>query len=307
MPPGLKAQLRQGPDRVRRSGTTVAFPQERNLPGFLLQLAELSLELGGSGGAAGAYAARLANLSSAPALVGRPTTFEARRTAGAVGPETVRVGGLLDRVGAVARDSVGAFAGGVALPTVGLGGLGADLDLGRGSVELGLGRVGDSVQARIAWRSSDVTWRRRGSPPSDSAAGPVPADVTPRGAAAALARSASDVAWRTLSALRDVRIEARLSGPLARPRLAVGSNVASALGDALRRELGAEARRAEAQVRERVDAVIGERVAEAERAVRAFETQALERVAAERARLEEAKRQLEARLKVLAPGIPGIR
>jgi hypothetical protein len=85
----------------------------------------------------------------------------------------------------------------------------------------------------------------------------------------------------------------------------VGSNVARALADGLRNELGAEVRRAESEVRARVDALVQERVAQAEQAVAGFETQARERIAAERARLEQARRDVEARIRALT-GIPGI-
>jgi hypothetical protein len=115
-----------------------------------------------------------------------------------------------------------------------------------------------------------------------------------------------NVVWRTVSGLRDVRVEARLSGPLSSPRLSVGSNIAGALANGLREQVGAELREAEAQVRGRVDALVDERVTQARGAVEGFETQVRDRVAAERARLDQVKRDLEARVRALVPGIPGI-
>jgi hypothetical protein len=212
----------------------------------------------------------------------------------------VRVGAILTRVGAVARDSVGAFVSGLRLPTVALAPLGAELALGTGTTELVLERRGDSLDARLGWQSAAVTWQRLAGAATDSAAAAAPAPgVSARGLAAAAGRSALDVAWRTLSGLRDVRIDARIAGSLARPRLAVGTNVARALADGLRNELGAEVRQAEADVRARVDALVQERVSQAEQAVAGFEAQARERIAADRARLEDAKRQLEARVRAL--------
>lgn len=308
MPPGIEARLRQGPDRVRASGTTVLFPKREQLPTFLLRVAEASLEIGGTGAAAGDYAATLTDLTSAPALIGRPTVLRAGRTQGRQGPETVQVGATLNRVGADARDSVGAVVSGIELPGVDLAPLGVALGLGRGTTELQLQRQGESLDARMSWRSDEVVWRQLGTP--DSATGATPAAVTParptmQAAGQALQRSATDIAWRTVSRLQDVRIEARLSGSLLRPRLAVGSNVARALADGLRDELGAEVRRAEAEVRARVDALVQERVGQAEQAVGAFESQARDRLATERARLEQARRELEARVRALT-GIPGI-
>jgi uncharacterized protein (TIGR03545 family) len=309
MPPGVEARLRQGPDRVRAAGTNVLFPKHEHLPAFLLQVAEASLAIGGTGAAAGEYAARLTDLTSAPALVGRPTVLQAGRTAGQRGPETVRLGAILNRVGEVARDSVGAFVSGVGLPTVALAPLGAELGLGRGTTELVLQRRGDSLDARLGWHSTGVAWRRLGA---DSAAAPdslrpsaIPERITAAGVGQSVRRSATDIAWRTLSGLTDVRIDARLTGSLRSPRLAVGSNVAGALADGLRNELGAEVRRAEGEVRARVDALVQERVTEAQQAVAGFEAQARERIAAERARLEQARRDLEARIRALT-GIPGI-
>jgi hypothetical protein len=308
MPPGLKARMRQGPDRTRRAGRTVEFPRRERLPGFLLQLAELSLEIGGSGAAAGDYSARITDVTSAPALIGRPLTFAAGRTGGRVGPRTVRLGGSLDHTGPAARDSASGLVSGLQLPTISLAPLGVDLGLGQGGVELALGRAGDSLDLRLTWVSNAVTWNRRpGAAPTDTTGPAAPAGpVTTQAVGQTLARSVENVVWRTLSGLRDVRIDARLDGPVARPRLAVGSNVARALADGLRAQLGTELRAAEAQVRSRVDALVNDQVARAESAVGGFETQVRDRVAAERARLDQVKRDLEARVRALVPGIPGI-
>jgi hypothetical protein len=201
---------------------------------------------------------------------------------------------------------VSALVAGLTLPSVSLAPVGAEVGLGRGTTDLVLRRRGDSLDARMSWESSNVTWRREDGAPADTARTPAPpAEVSAQGLAGAARRSAEDVIWRTLAGLRDVRIEARLSGSLSRPRLAVGSNVARALADGLRAELGAELRRAEGEVRDRVDALVQERVASAEQAVQGFQSQVEERVAAERARLEQVKRDLEARVRALA-GVPGI-
>jgi uncharacterized protein (TIGR03545 family) len=308
MPPGLEARLMEGPDRVRRAGTTVVFPKREHLPKFLLVLAELSLEIGGAGAAAGEYAARVTDVTTAPALVGRPTTFSAGRTGGRAGPETVSVGGTLNHVGSVIRDSLGALVSGVSLPSLTLAPLGVEMGLGRGGTELRFTRVGDSLDARMVWASNAVTWNRltaaaAGAGGVPDSAAPAAAPLTAQGVGQALRRSAEAVVWRTLSGLRDVRIEARLTGPVSRPRLAVGTNVARALADGLRDQLGAELRDQEAQVRARVEALVAERVAEAQQAVTAFQSQVLDRVAAERARLDQAKADLEARVRSLAPGI----
>jgi uncharacterized protein (TIGR03545 family) len=308
MPPGLKARLRQGPDRARMRGTTVDFPLWEHLPKFLLQFAELTLAIGGTGAAAGDYAGRVTDVTTEQALVGRPTVFRVARTGGQVGPETVRLGGLFDHAGDVIRDSLGALVSGLTLPSLTFRPLGVELGLGRGGLELEVGRTGDELDARFAWASNAVTWNRLtgGAVPDTGGAAPSEAPVTVQGVGRALQRSVENVVWRTVSGLRDVRVEARLSGPLSSPRLSVGSNIAGALANSLREQVGAELREAEAQVRARVDALVSERVTQAQGAVGEFETQVRDRVAAERARLDQARRDLEARIRALVPGIPGI-
>jgi uncharacterized protein (TIGR03545 family) len=309
MPPGLDKRVRQGPDRVRASGTTVRFPKLEQLPTFLLQVAEASLEIGGTGAAAGNYAATLTDLTSAPALVGRPTVLSAGRTGGRVGPETARIAAILNHVGATPHDSVNAFVSGLTLPTVNLSPVGATLDLGKGTTELILGRQGDNLAARFTWQSSNVAWRKLGADTTSAAdttrRSAVPQQLSAQAVGQSLRGTAEDIAWRAVAGLENVRIDAQLSGSLAHPRLAVGSNVASAVSDGLRAELGAQLQRAEADVRGRVDALVQERVDQAQQAVSAFETQGRERIAAERARLDQAKRDLEARIRALT-GIPGI-
>jgi uncharacterized protein (TIGR03545 family) len=308
MPPGVQKRMRAGPDRVRASGTTVRFPKREQLPTFLLRVAEASLEIGDTGAAAGNYAAKLTDLTSAPALVGQPTVLEAGRTGGRVGPQTARIGAILNHVGATPKDSINAFVSGLSLPTVNLSPIGTSLNLGRGTTDLVLGRQGENMAARFTWQSDNVSWNKLSA---DSAAADttrrsaVPQQLSGQAVGRSLRRSAEDIVWRAVSGLKNVRIEAQLSGPLTRPRLAVGSNVASAIGSSLRAELGAQIQSAEADVRARVDALVQDRVNQAQQAVNAFQTQAQERVNAERARLDQAKKDLEARIRALT-GIPGI-
>jgi len=313
MPPGVKARLHQGPNRVRAAGSTVVFPLKEHLPSFLLHLAEATVAIGGSGAGAGNYDARVVDATSDPDLLGRPTTFQAARTEGKVGPETVRVGGLLNHVGSAIRDSLSAFVGGVGLPTIALAPLGAELGLGRGTADLVLRRVGDSLDTRFTWVSSDLHWERladtagaagrAGAAAAAEAAGGGRLDA--RSVGQSLQRSAEGMLWRTLTGLTDVRIEARLTGSVRSPRLAVGSNVARAVADGLREQVGRQLAETEAAVRARVDEVVDQQVARAQDAVSAFQAQALDRVAAERQRLDQAKRDLQARARALI-GIPGI-
>jgi uncharacterized protein (TIGR03545 family) len=290
MPPGLRRQLRAGPGRVRASGTDVLFPREEQLPDFLIRLAELSLSIGGEGAAAGAYDARLTGVTTQPAILGAPTTFRMARRAGRAGPTDARVAGMLDHRHAPVRDTVAARFSGIALPTIPVGGLGAQVMLGVGATELRLDRRGETIDGSWTWRAPNVTWER------DTAA--------PRAATPAL-RLVEDALWRAVSRLDSVEIEARFSGSLRTPTLGIRTNVAAAVGNALRDQLGDEIRRAEQQVRAKVDALVEERVAEARAQADHVKAEVTDRIAGERARLEAQKVALEARLRDLVR-IPGI-
>jgi uncharacterized protein (TIGR03545 family) len=289
VPPGLRRRFGQGPDRVRASGRDVLFPREETLPRFLVRLAELSLAIGGEGAAAGDYAARVTGLTTEPAVYGAPTRFLVERGAGRVGPSEVHIAGLLDHVAAPVRDSVAARIVGVTLPTLPLAGLGATVALGQGTTELSFDRRGDQIEGRWLWRATSVTWVRDSLPSSLS---PPLALVT-------------NAIWNALHRLATVEIEARFTGSADGPALAIRTNIADAVAGALREQLGAEIRRAETEVRRRVDALVAEHVMAARAAADQVRGRALEQVGAERGRLDEAKAALEARLRALLR-IPGI-
>lgn len=87
--------------------------------------------------------------------------------------------------------------------------------------------------------------------------------------------------------------------------MGVRTNIADAVANALRAQLGDEVRRAEQQVRARVDQLVETKVAEARSAADAARSQVLSRIAEERARLDEQRAALEARLRELTR-IPGV-
>jgi len=292
MPPGLAERLDPGPKRMRASGTDARFPREHDYPTFLLRFGEASLSLGGQGAAAGNYDARVTGVTSAPTLYGKPTTFTVSRTAAAVGPTSVRASGMLDHVRRPLRDSVDVSADGITLPTVQIGAFGATLDLGKGSSQLMLARTGDSLSARWVWHSNDVTWTRQGGSVAGAAGG------------AGIAQAAQEMLWNTISGLKDVQVEARLSGPIASPRLAIGTNVADAVSQSLQRQLGDKVKQAEAQVRARVDSLVASQVSAARSAVDSVRSTAQQAVDEQRAKLDQAKKDLESRLKSLVGGLP---
>ena len=111
--------------------------------------------------------------------------------------------------------------------------------------------------------------------------------------------------WRAVSRLDSVEIEATFGGTLSSPTLGIKTNIAGAVGDALREQLGEEVRRAEQQVRARVDALVSEKVAEARTYADSARGEVDTRIAGERARLQEQRTALEAKLRELVR-IPGI-
>ena len=288
MPPGLLPRASTGPERARRAGEDIRFPKEQALPGFLLRSAELSFLLRPTSNQPQRYAGRLTGLSSDPALYGRPMV------ASASGPQLI-AGALLNHVRGIPLDTAGATVGGIPLPAFDVPGLPLRLDPGAGTTELGFNLNGDTIHARFELRSSNVKWAR-----DTGAAGRNLTNTT-----------IGDLIWRTVSGISDLHLEARLSGALHNPKLAVRSNLDQAIASRVRAVMGEEIAAAERQVRQRVDAVVKEKVDPVRAQVNTVQAQASVQIAQQRARVEELQRQLEQRLRELTrirlPGTPSKR
>ncbi len=294
MPPGLDPRARTGPKRVRASGLTVDYPRAQTYPGFLLRFADLEFSLEGENGAAGAYRAQVAGLTTEPTLYGRPMQVVAQRTGGKVGPRTVRMFGQLDHSKTPLRDSVLMSLGGLTLPTVALPPLNARVALGDGSTDITLSRTGDHLAGRWYVRTSQATWEKTAGP-----------SAATRGATDQAQAVVEDLLWRTISGMRDIEIEARMSGTLARPSVSVRSNVGSAVAEGLKKAVGEEVAKAERLVRAKVDSLVAAGRREVDERVAALQTGVQARITEQRAQLERTKAELEARLKELAPKLPG--
>ena len=271
MPPGLQPRADDGPPRRRRSGSTVRFPRERALPGFLLRTAELSFFLDPTAPQPKRYAGRLTGLTSDPAVYGRPTLFDASAPA-------VTAGAMLDHVHATARDTAGATIQGVKLSPMHLPSLPMTLDPGQGTTQLGFALRGDTIRARWAIRSTHVQWSR------DSAA---------------QGSTGADLLWRTLSGITDLEVDAGVTGTLSQPRLVVRSNLDDAIAARLRTMLGEEAAVAERKLRAEVDRQVDPAIAPVRARVTTLQTDITKRLADQRARLDQAQKDLEARLREL--------
>ena len=93
-PPGLLPREQPGPKRVRASGTTVQFVKPESYPTFLLRRADLTFEMPTFGGG-GQYSMAVADATTEPAILGRPTLFAIRRTTKTNPNDSVKVLGSL--------------------------------------------------------------------------------------------------------------------------------------------------------------------------------------------------------------------
>jgi uncharacterized protein (TIGR03545 family) len=271
MPPGLLPRATTGPRRARRAGEDVRFPKERALPRFLLRSAELSFLLRPTSDQPQRYAGRLTGVASDPALYGRPMV------ASATGPR-LAAGAMLNHVRGVPVDTAGATVGGVRFPAFELPGLPLRLDPGAAATQLGFNLNGDTIRARFAIRSSNVSWARD-SGLTNSTIG--------------------DLVWSAVSGISNLDLEARISGALHRPQLTVRSNLDQAIASRLRAVLGEQVAAAERQMRARVDALVDDQVRPVRTRVNEVQTQAQALVARQRARVVELQQQLEQRLREL--------
>lgn len=289
VPPGLLPREDPGPKRVRMAGRTVRFVEPRRNPRFHLRRADMNLQIV-DGRARGTYALAVSDLTTDAAVVGRPTLFALRRTAGGSDIEQLRVTGTMDHRG-LPRDVVSATASGVKLPGFALPLLPYRAEPGRGTSELRMVLEGQHVQARWAVRSGEVAW-----------------PVTDAARAGRLNYMESLLA-RVITGIGELSLEAELEGPVSKPELRVRSNLDRLLADRLKSVAGEELARAEAKVRARVDEIVEEKSAPVRARVTELRDDAQQRIDEARTRLEQERATLDERLKALTAGavkLPGL-
>lgn len=284
LPPGLQPREDKGPERLRASGTTVRFPKEREWPNFLLQLGQIDFAIGGDSPLRGAYEASVQGLTSAPALYGKPMIVRARRSAAGSAVAGIDVDAVVDHVRPDrVRDSVVARLRGVKLPEFELPGLPFRVVPGTGSTNLSFTLRGDQLSGRWTIGSDRVAWA---------------VDTAGR-----RLNEVERLVWRVVSGLSDLSVEARIRGAVRSPALSVSSNLDRAVAQRLEAVIGEEVARAERMVRARVDSLVADKVGPVQRQVADVRSQAEQRLAGERARLDEVEKQLQAELKRLSGGL----
>jgi uncharacterized protein (TIGR03545 family) len=289
MPPGLLPRPTPGPKRLRAAGETIEFPKAKEFPRFLLQEGQLDFSIGGTSPIQGAYTATVEGLTSTPALYGRPAIISASRRAASSAIASVDVGAVINHLTERTHDSASARLQGIKLPSFDLPGLPLRLDPGTGSSSLtfSMKNAGAQLLGRWAIGSNRVSW--------------VP-DTTRR-----QMNQLERLVVRVVSGLTDLQVVAELSGSIASPKLSVSSNLDKAIARQLQAVVGKEVAKAERMVRAKVDSLVADKVEPVKKQVATVQTQAMQRIQAEKQRLDEVEKQLNAELQRLTRGLaPGI-
>jgi uncharacterized protein (TIGR03545 family) len=281
-PPGLLPRQRPGGRRVRRAGTTVNFVEPGALPAFLLRAADVSLTLGDDVGAArGDYTLTLGDLTTAPSLLGRPSTFRLTRTASESPAPLLEASGMLDHTGAVPHDLINIRADGVRLPRFDLPGIPLTLVAGGATSRLQFGLHGDSIAAQWSIRAGAPQWLQ------DSARSrPL--------------NTLESIVLDVLERIRVLEVEAELTGTMSSPRLAVRSTIDREVAAAVQGAMGERLREAEQMVRTRVDSLAEAALAPVRARIGDLRAEAMTRVEEVNARAQALREQLVARLRSLS-------
>jgi uncharacterized protein (TIGR03545 family) len=290
-PPGLLPRETPGPERLRMSGTTIRFVEQGKAPKFHVQRAAFNLTLDEFAGTLrGGYALRVADITSDPGLLGKPTVFSLTREATGAAVESLLVVGTLDHAKRVPTENFVVRAAGVTLPKFTLPGVPLRLDLGKGASTLRFVVEGEAVTGRWTVASPDPVW-------------------TPDSARGRRMNTLESLVSRVLTGIDNVDVSADIRGTTKVPTLAVRSNLDRAVADNIKRVAGEEIAKAEAKVRAQVDLVVQRETvalkAKIDRAVADTREQVDQRIAEAQARLDKAKADLAARLKELGGGMIG--
>jgi uncharacterized protein (TIGR03545 family) len=281
-PPGLLPKESAGPKRMRMAGSTVHFVTQESFPRFLLRRMELNLV--GNGDAGVDYSAAAADVTSDPAIIGRPTLFVARRVnRGRVG-DSVRVSGSLDHTRDTPRDIVNVVMGNVTLPTFTMPMLPYSIDAGAGTSSMRFVLEGERLSGTWTVKSQTIAWR-----PDSARARPL--------------NTMESLVARALTGINTLEVTADIGGTLKAPTLGVRSNLDRVVAERVRAIAGEEIAAAEKRLRAQVDKIVDERSAPVKARVAEVRAESERNLAEARARLDEEKAKLEERIKAMAAGI----
>lgn len=286
-PPGLLPKESPGPKRVRRSGSTIHFAARQDYPRFLLRRANVNVVVSAGTETAGTYSLAASDVTTDPAIVGRPTLFAARRVARGSDVDSVRVTGALDHTTSRLREVVSAQAVGVKLPRVAIPSLPYAMDPGRGTSEMRFVLENGQVSGRWVMHADHLVWR------ADSAR-------------SRRLNALESLVVRVLTGIKDLDLTADVSGTLEAPRLVVRSNLDRQVAERLRAVAGEEIGAAQAKVRAQVDKLVEEKSAPVRARIDELRAESERHVAEARTRLEEEKHKLEERIKALGGRIVGL-
>jgi uncharacterized protein (TIGR03545 family) len=283
MPPGLLPREEPAAGRLRMDGVNVTFPKEHAWPPFLMQFGQVDFAIGGDGALRGAYQATVQGLTSAPTLYGKPTIVKASRSAAGSAIATIDVDALIDHRTSAVRDSAAARLRGVKLPSFDIPGLPFTVEPGTGAADLTLALRGDQLLGHWGISSRNVTWVLD----SASAGG----------------NTLEQLVWRVVSGLKELEVDARVSGPVRSPKLSVSSNLDVAIAQRLKAVIGEEVAKAEAMARAKVDSIVADKVEPVKQRIAAVQADATKRVAEQQQQLDKVAADLQAQLKRLTGGL----
>ena len=281
-PPGLLPRQQPGPQRLRRSGTTVRFPILVDLPGLLVKHAELALSAGGAQSRDVAFRMVATDLTNDPTLTRRPMTFRGRGTVGTEIPIQLQLGGALDHTTPRMRDSASATVQGIPLPDFHVPGLPFTADLTRGAIGLDFRLDGERLDGNWSLSTKGITWH------ADSGRA---------------LNSKEALLARVLDGVTDLDVRARLGGTISAPTLVISSNLGDVMAGRMREIVGEEAAKAEAKLRAQVDAEAAPRIAAARARVAELQAQVDDRVKNAQAQIDAQKKVLQDRLAAIR--LPG--
>jgi uncharacterized protein (TIGR03545 family) len=249
-----------------------------------MQLGRMDLVIGGDSPLRGAYEAVVQGVTSDPTLYGKPTVVRTSRTAEGSAVAAIDVSAVIDHVRPDRiRDSASARLRGVRLPDLAVPGLPFTVRPGTGAATLHFALRNQELSGRWSIGSDRVAWAL---------------DTTGR-----RLNNLEQIVWRVVSGLEDLSVDARVTGSVRSPRLAVSSNLDRAIAQRLEAVIGEEVAKAEKMVRAKVDSVVASKVGPVKRQVAEVRGQAEQRLAAEQKRLGDVEKELQAELRRLTGGL----